>query len=126
MSTDAPMIDVEVEPQYVERESAPEEGRYVFAYTITISNLGNEAATLRTRHWRITDADGHCQEVRGAGVVGEEPRIEPQTGFRYTSAAVIATAVGTMEGSYRFEAQDGSFFDVPIPMFTLKVPNVVH
>ena len=72
------------------------------------------------------DADGERQEVRGVGVVGEEPRIEPGTGFRYTSAAVIATAVGTMEGSYQFEAEDGSSFDVPIPVFTLQVPNVVH
>lgn len=126
MSKDAPTIDVEAEPQYIERESAPHEGRYVFAYTITISNVGTAPATLRSRHWLITDANGERQEVRGAGVVGEEPRIEPRTGFRYTSAAVIATAVGTMEGSYRFEAEDGSFFDVPIPMFTLKVPNVVH
>jgi len=119
-------IDVAVEPRYIEKESVPEEGRYVFAYTITISNLGTAPATLRSRHWLITDANGGQQEVRGAGVVGEEPCIEPHTGFRYTSAAVIATAVGTMQGSYRFEAQDGGFFDVPIEVFTLQVPNVVH
>jgi ApaG protein len=119
-------IDVAVEPRYIEKESVPEEGRYVFAYTITISNLGTAPATLRSRHWLITDANGDQQEVRGAGVVGEEPCIEPRSGFRYTSAAVIATAVGTMEGSYRFEAQDGGFFDVPIEVFTLQVPNVVH
>ena len=119
-------IDVAVEPRYIEKESVPEEGRYVFAYTITISNHGKVPATLRSRHWLITDANGDQQEVRGAGVVGEEPCIEPDTGFRYTSAAVIATAVGTMQGSYRFEAQDGGFFDVPIEVFTLQVPNVVH
>jgi ApaG protein len=119
-------IDVAVEPRYIEKESVPEEGRYVFAYTITISNLGSAPATLRSRHWLITDANGDQQEVRGAGVVGEEPCIEPHSGFRYTSAAVIATAVGTMQGSYRFEAQDGEFFDVPIEVFTLQVPNVVH
>jgi ApaG protein len=119
-------IDVAVEPRYIEKESVPEEGRYVFAYTITISNHGKAPATLRSRHWLITDANGDQQEVRGAGVVGEEPCIEPDTGFRYTSAAVIATAVGTMQGSYRFEAQDGGFFDVPIEVFTLQVPNVVH
>jgi ApaG protein len=121
-----PSFDVDVEPRYIEKESVPEEGRYVFAYTITISNLGMVSATLRSRYWLITDANGGQQEVRGAGVVGEEPCIEPHTGFRYTSAAVIATAVGTMQGSYRFEAEDGEFFDVPIEVFTLQVPNVVH
>ena len=121
-----PSIDVTVEPRYIEKESVPEEGRYVFAYTITISNLGTAPATLRSRHWLITDANGDQQEVRGAGVVGEEPCIEPRSGFRYTSAAVIATAVGTMQGSYRFEAEDGGFFDVPIEVFALQVPNVVH
>lgn len=121
-----PRINVDVEPRYLEKESVPAEGRYVFAYTITISNLGTAPATLRSRHWLITDANGDQQEVRGAGVVGEEPRIEPQTEFRYTSAAVIRTAVGTMQGSYQFEADDGGFFDVPIEVFTLQVPNVVH
>ena len=121
-----PSIDVHVEPRYIEKESAPEEGRYVFAYTITISNRGTASATLRSRHWLITDANGDQREVRGAGVVGEEPCIEPNSGFRYTSAAVIATAVGTMQGSYHFEAEDGGFFDVPIEVFTLQVPNVVH
>lgn len=121
-----PSIDVHVEPHYIEKESAPEEGRYVFAYTITISNRGTASATLRSRHWIITDANGAQQEVRGAGVVGEEPCIEPDSGFRYTSAAVIATAVGTMQGSYQFEAEDGGFFDVPIEVFALQVPNVVH
>jgi ApaG protein len=121
-----PNFDVTVEPHYIEKESIPEEGRYVFAYTITISNLGTVAATLRSRHWLITDANGDQQEVRGAGVVGEEPCIEPRTGFRYTSAAVIATAVGTMQGSYQFETEQGGFFDVPIEVFTLQVPNVVH
>ena len=121
-----PRIDVDVEPRYMAKESNPAEDRYVFAYTITISNLGTAPATLRNRHWLITDANGEQQEVRGAGVVGEEPCIEPHTGFRYTSAAVIRTAVGTMQGSYQFEAEDGGFFDVPIEVFALQVPNVVH
>lgn len=126
MSANAAAFGIEVEVRYIERESDPADDRYVFAYTITIANRGNEAATLRNRHWVITDANGERQEVRGAGVVGEEPLIEPDTGFRYTSAAVIATAVGTMEGCYHFEAGDGSAFEVPIPVFSLKVPNVVH
>ena len=121
-----PRINVDVEPRYMVKESNPAEDRYVFAYTITISNLGTAPATLRSRHWLITDANGEQQEVRGAGVVGEEPCIEPHTGFRYTSAAVIRTAVGTMQGSYQFEAEDGGFFDVPIEVFALQVPNVVH
>ena len=119
-------FDILVDPHYIEKESDPAIDRYVFAYTITISNLGDVPATLRNRHWIITDGNGDRQEVRGAGVVGEEPRIEPGNGFRYTSAAVIATAVGTMQGSYEFEAADGNLFDVPIPMFALQVPNVVH
>jgi ApaG protein len=121
-----PRFNVDVEPRYIEKESVPAEGRYVFAYTITISNLGTAPATLRSRHWLITDANGDQQEVRGAGVVGEEPCIKPRSEFRYTSAAVIATAVGTMQGSYQFEAEDGELFDVPIPVFALQVPNVVH
>jgi ApaG protein len=121
-----PRFNVDVEPRYIEKESNPAQGRYVFAYTITISNLGTAPATLRSRHWLITDANGGQQEVRGAGVVGEEPCIGPRTEFRYTSAAVIPTAVGTMQGSYQFEAEDGAFFEVPIEVFTLQVPNVVH
>ena len=121
-----PRFNVDVEPRYIEKESVPAEGRYLFAYTITISNLGTAPATLRSRHWLITDANGDQQEVRGAGVVGEEPCIQPRSAFRYTSAAIIATAVGTMQGSYQFEAEDGAFFDVPIEVFTLQVPNVVH
>ena len=126
MSSEKPEFSVEAEPRYIERESEPTEARFVFAYTITIANHGAAPATLRRRYWLITDADGEQQEVRGPGVVGEEPCIQPGTGFRYTSAAVLTTAVGTMEGSYEFEAEDGSAFDVPIPVFSLSVPNVVH
>jgi ApaG protein len=117
---------VEAEPRYIARESDPNARRWVFAYTITIRNLGAFAARLNNRHWVITNAEGIRQEVRGRGVVGEEPRIEPGASFSYTSAAVLETPVGTMEGDYDFETDSGERFLVPIPVFTLFVPNAVH
>jgi ApaG protein len=117
---------IEVEPRYIEKESDPETSRYVFAYTITISNTGTQSAQLMHRHWVITNGDGERQEVRGKGVVGEQPLIPPGESFRYTSAAVLETAVGAMHGSYEFEGDAGKVFDVPIPAFSLSVPNVVH
>ena len=117
---------VEAEPRYIARESDPAARRWVFAYTITIRNTGDVAARLNNRHWVITNSDGARQEVRGRGVVGEEPYIEPGGAFRYTSAAVLETPVGTMEGDYEFETDRGERFLVPIPVFTLFVPNAVH
>jgi ApaG protein len=117
---------VTAEPRYIARESDPGARRYVFAYTITILNTGAVAGTLRNRHWIITNADGERQEVRGPGVVGEEPHIEPGGSFRYTSAAVIETPVGTMHGDYEFELDDGRLMLVPIAAFSLSVPNLVH
>ena len=117
---------ISVEPRYIEKESDPETNRYVFAYTITISNTGAQAAQLMNRHWVITNGDGERQEVRGKGVVGEQPLIPPGESFRYTSAAVLETAVGAMHGSYEFEGDSGNVFDVDIPAFSLSVPNVVH
>ena len=119
-------IQGDVQSTYVDEHSAPENKRYVFAYTITIRNTGAVAAQLRARHWIITDADARVQEVRGEGVVGEQPRIAPGEEFRYTSAAVIETPVGSMHGSYRMVADDGREFDAPIPAFSLSVPNLVH
>ena len=117
---------VEAEPRYIARESDPSARRWVFAYTITIRNTGDVAAKLINRHWVITNADGARQEVRGRGVVGEEPHIEPGGAFRYTSAAVLETPVGTMHGDYEFVTDLGERFLVPIPVFTLFVPNAVH
>ena len=117
---------VDSEPRYIARESDPTARRWVFAYTITIRNVGDVAAKLNNRHWVITNADGARQEVRGRGVVGEEPYIEPGAAFRYTSAAVLETPVGTMQGDYEFETDRGERFLVPIPVFTLFVPNAVH
>jgi len=117
---------VEVETRYVERESDPAHERYVFAYTITISNQGDLPGQLLNRHWFVTDAKNDVQEVQGPGVVGEQPRIEPGHAFRYTSAAVLTTPVGSMHGGYQFRRDDDSLFDVPIPAFSLSVPNLVH
>ena len=117
---------VTVKPAYVPAESDPASSRYVFAYTIVIENVGSQPARLMRRHWLITNGDGEKQEVRGPGVVGRQPRLVSGERFRYTSAAVLETAVGAMQGHYEFRADDGTAFRVPIPVFSLAVPNVVH
>ncbi|MEM7219779.1 MAG: Co2+/Mg2+ efflux protein ApaG [Pseudomonadota bacterium] len=119
-------IEVAVETSYLESDSKPADGRFVFAYTITITNGSDEAAQLLNRHWIIADGNGDEQEVRGAGVVGQQPRIPPGQSFRYTSGAVLETEVGSMRGSYEFQADDGRLFDVPIPTFGLFRPNALH
>ncbi len=119
-------IRIEVATSYVVDQSEPDVGRYVFAYTITIENLGNLPARLLSRHWVITDANGKVQEVTGDGVVGEQPHLNPGETFRYSSGAVLETPVGAMQGSYRMEADNGTNFDAPIPPFTLAVPGVLH
>jgi ApaG protein len=119
-------ISIEVATDYVDDQSEPEDGRYVFAYTITIANMGDVAAKLLSRHWVITDANGKVQEVSGDGVVGEQPHLGPGESFRYSSGAVLETPVGAMQGSYRMEADNGTNFDAPIPPFTLAVPGVLH
>ncbi len=119
-------INIEVNTWFVEKESDTEARRYVFAYTITIENVGDEAGQLLNRHWYVTDGGGDVQEVQGPGVVGKQPRIVPGESFRYTSAAVLATPVGSMHGSYEFQRDNGALFDVPIQAFSLSVPNVVH
>lgn len=119
-------FDVDVQTRFIERESDPSQNRYVFAYTITISNVSEAAGQLINRHWIITDGTNRVQEVRGRGVVGEQPHIAPGASYRYTSAAVLETPVGSMRGSYQFKRDDGSLFEVPIPVFSLAVPNVVH
>ena len=112
--------------QYVEARSAPESNRYLFAYTITITNTGKVSAQLLTRHWIITDGRGHVQEVRGDGVVGEQPNLAPGESFEYTSAAMLETPVGSMHGSYQMVAADGAQFDAPIEPFGLAVPNSLN
>jgi ApaG protein len=119
-------INIEVETNYLDDQSEPREQRYVFAYTITIRNEGDFPAKLLARHWIITDANGRVQEVRGPGVVGEQPYLKPGQGFRYSSGAVLETPVGTMQGSYQMLADDGAQFDAPIPAFRLAMPGMLH
>jgi len=119
-------IEVSVDTRFVDDQSAPADNRYVFAYTITLHNAGAVPARLLTRHWVITDANGKVQEVRGEGVVGEQPWMRPGEGYQYTSGAVLETAVGTMRGSYQMLADDGTRFDAPIPQFTLSIPRTLH
>ena len=120
------LISVAVDTRYLEDQSDPDEHRYVFAYTITIRNRGTVPAKLLGRHWLITDANGKVQEVRGEGVVGEQPHLMPGQGFRSTSGAVLETPVGSMQGSYRMLADNGVEFDAPIAAFTLAIPGKIH
>jgi len=128
MSTDNQQYNtqVDVESTYVEEQSDPMVNRYVFSYTITIRNEGQVAAKLLTRHWIITDADGKTQEVKGDGVVGEQPHLKPGDGFRYTSGAILETPVGSMQGTYQMIADDGVEFIADISPFTLSMPNTIH
>ncbi|MBS0569004.1 MAG: Co2+/Mg2+ efflux protein ApaG [Proteobacteria bacterium] len=119
-------ISVDVRTHFLDDQSAPADNRYVFAYTIRIANVGEVPAKLLSRHWIITDANGRVQEVRGDGVVGEQPHLQPGENFEYTSGAVLETAVGTMRGSYQMLADDGARFDAPITQFTLSVPRTLH
>lgn len=119
-------IRVSVETNYLAEQSDPVGERYVFSYTITIENEGSEPARLLRRHWIITDANGKVQEVRGDGVVGEQPHLNPGQGFRYSSGAILETPVGTMHGSYQMRTDDGQNFDAPIAPFRLAVPGSLH
>ena len=119
-------ITVTAKSTSIPGESGEARGRYVFAYTITIVNSGSVAARLVSRHWIITDADNRVQEVRGLGVIGEQPLLKPAQSYEYTSSTAIPTAVGTMRGSYQMVAEDGVAFDAPIPEFTLSAPRVLH
>ena len=119
-------IEITIRTSYVASQSAPASRRYVFAYTVTITNAGSVPARLVTRHWVITDANDKIQEVRGDGVVGEQPHIAPGTSFEYTSGPILETPVGIMRGSYQLVADDGTRFDAEIPAFTLSVPRTLH
>jgi ApaG protein len=119
-------INIKVATSYVDDQSEPDSDRYVFAYTITISNTGDVAAKLMSRHWIITDANGKVQEVNGDGVVGEQPYLHPGEEFRYSSGAILETPVGAMQGLYRMRADSGVKFDAPIAPFTLAVPGLLN
>lgn len=119
-------IEIEVNTQYLQEQSDPVSGRYAFAYTIGITNLGEETITLVNRHWRITDDNNRVEEVKGPGVVGQQPEIEPGQSFQYSSGAIIGTETGTMEGSYEMVAANGDKFLAPIPVFLLAPPHTIH
>jgi len=119
-------IQIDVDTLYVESESDPDNNRFVFAYTITIRNIGETAAKLLTRHWVIRDANGKVQEVQGDGVVGEQPHLKPGEGFQYTSGTMLETSMGTMGGSYQLITDDGEEFRAPIADFLLSAPRTLH
>jgi ApaG protein len=119
-------ISINVNTAYLAEQSDPSSDRYVFAYTISITNTGTVAAQLISRHWVITDAENVTQEVKGLGVVGEQPLLRPGESFEYTSGTAMATPVGTMKGTYQMVAEDGNKFDAEIPVFTLSMPRVLH
>jgi len=119
-------IKVGVETRYIEEQSNPEQNYFVFAYTITIQNQGRQTAQLLTRHWIITDSNHKVQEVKGDGVVGEQPILKPGEQFVYTSGTMLETSVGTMKGSYQMESGDGSKFDATIEEFVLSTPRILH
>ena len=119
-------IDVSVETFYLEERSLPVENRFVFAYTITITNRGTKGAQLLRRHWIVTDSDERVQDVRGDGVVGEQPHLSPGESYQYTSGTVLETPVGTMQGSYQMIADDGTAFDAKIPLFVLSAKQTLH
>lgn len=119
-------IIIQTEVKYLPDQSDEKADRFVFSYTISITNLGTVAARLISRHWVITDAYSHVQEVRGQGVVGEQPMLQRNQSFEYTSGTVLATQVGTMRGSYLMRGEDGEDFNVEIPEFVLSVPRVLH
>ncbi len=125
-ASDKHQIQIDVRTSYLPGQSEPGQNRYVFAYTVTITNAGSVPARLVTRHWIITDANEQKREVHGEGVVGEQPYLLPGTSFQYTSGTILETPVGTMQGSYQMIADDGTAFDAEIPSFTLSIPRTLH
>ncbi len=126
LDTNKYCIKVEPSPQFLADQSDPESSRYLFAYTITIVNVGDIPAQLVSRHWIITDGNGEVQEVRGLGVIGKQPLLRPGESFRYTSGTSLTTPIGTMKGTYQMVAEDGTHFDAEIPEFVLAAPHVLH
>lgn len=126
MSDSRYQVDVSVATRFLPEQSNPEQNRYAFAYTVTVLNNGSVAAKLLSRHWIITDGDGRVQEVRGSGVVGQQPHLQPGESHTYSSGTVMATKVGNMHGSYQMLGDDGKRFDAPIAPFRLAVPGALH
>lgn len=128
MKAENKKYEIRVVPKaaFLGEQSDPARQQFAFAYTITLTNTGTVAAQLVARHWIITDGDHHVQEVKGKGVVGQQPRLEPGQSFEYTSGASLPTPVGTMRGRYQMMADDGTAFEAEIPLFTLSIPRVLH
>jgi ApaG protein len=124
--TDKYRIEIQPMPQFIPEQSDPENSRYIFAYTITIKNIGSVPTQLVSRHWIITDGNNEVQEVRGLGVVGKQPLLQPGESFRYTSGSSLTTPIGTMKGSYQMVAEDGTHFEAEIPEFVLASPRALH
>ncbi|MDX8397569.1 MAG: Co2+/Mg2+ efflux protein ApaG [Mariprofundaceae bacterium] len=124
--TVAYQFEITVKPEYLADQSSPHAAQYVFAYHISIRNIGNKSARLMQRHWIITDADGNVEEVQGDGIVGEQPTIKPGEDHTYSSFCVLATPLGCMHGSYHMQGEDGGRFDADIPIFTLAKAGVLH
>lgn len=119
-------IEVSPMPRFIPEQSDPENDRYIFAYTITIRNIGEVPAQLVSRHWIITDGNNEIQEVRGLGVVGKQPLLQPGESFQYTSGSSLTTPIGTMKGTYQMVAEDGTHFEAEIPEFVLATPRALH
>tara|TARA_B100000401_G_C52612901_1_gene627592 strand:+ start:391 stop:762 length:372 start_codon:yes stop_codon:yes gene_type:complete len=119
-------IEISVETTYLSSESIPEENKYYFLYTVSIKNNSKNGAKLLSRHWIIKDDNGKTQDVKGEGVIGEQPHIEPGEEFQYTSGTMIETSLGTMKGSYQMIDDDDNYFDALIPEFVLTVPRIIH
>ena len=119
-------FSVSVETAYLQNQSNPDESQYAFSYTITITNLGSIAGQLISRHWVITDANNHIEEVKGLGVVGAQPLLFPEQRYEYTSGTLLATPIGSMRGTYKIVAEDGTLFDAVIEPFTLAVPKMLN
>ena len=119
-------LAIAIQTRYIEEQSNPDKDRYAFSYTITIENDGEVSAKLLNRHWLITDANGKTQEVRGEGVVGEQPQLAPGESYQYTSGTILETPVGSMEGEYEMIDDQGRLFLAPIPPFSLSIPHLIH
>jgi ApaG protein len=119
-------FSVSVQTAYLQDQSSVDDSKYAFAYTVTISNVGSVAAQLISRHWIITDANNHVQEVKGLGVVGAQPLLQPNEAFEYTSGTLLPTPIGSMRGTYKIVAEDGTLFDAVIEPFTLAVPKMLN
>ncbi|HMT80042.1 MAG TPA: Co2+/Mg2+ efflux protein ApaG [Azonexus sp.] len=124
--TDKYQIEIQPMPQFIPEQSDPDNDRYIFAYTISIKNIGSVPAQLVSRHWIITDGHNDVQEVRGLGVVGKQPLLQPGETFQYTSGSSLTTPIGTMKGTYQMVAEDGTHFEAVIPEFVLASPRALH